>query len=250
MDFALPADLAQYLRDLDAFIDSEIIPLQNQDDNNRFFDHRREHARTDWDNGGLPRKDWEALLSECVKRADAAGFYRFALPKEFGGQGKGGNEVGRGSNFWMAVIREHLASKGLGLFNDLQTEHSIVGNFPDFVMVNNFGTESQKRELVEGRMKGEVRITFGLTEPDHGSDATHMETSAVKETRNGVEGYRINGSKKWNTGAHHATHAFIFARTGSKAGDIKGITCFIVDPKTPGFKVESYEWYVFQHTMS
>jgi hypothetical protein len=41
----------------------------------------------------------------------------------------------------MAVIREHLAAKGLGLFNDLQTEHSMVGNFPDVVMLMNFGNE-------------------------------------------------------------------------------------------------------------
>ena len=67
----------------------------------------------------------------------------------------------------MAVIREHLASKGLGLFNDLQNEHSVVGNFPDVVMVENFGTEEQKEELIGGRLKGKVRITFGLTEPLH-----------------------------------------------------------------------------------
>jgi len=53
------------------------------------------------------------------------------------------------------------------LFNDLQNEHSVVGNFPDVVMVENFGTEQQKEELIGGRLKGKVRITFGLTEPLH-----------------------------------------------------------------------------------
>jgi len=53
-----------------------------------------------------------------------------------GQQGDGSS--GRGSNLWMAVIREHLASKGLGLFNDLQNEHSVVGNFPDVVMIRYF----------------------------------------------------------------------------------------------------------------
>ena len=71
-----------------------------QDDNNRFFDHRREHARTDWDNNGLPRPEWEDLLREMRRRADAAGHLRFGLPKEFGGAD--------GSNLAMAVIREHL----------------------------------------------------------------------------------------------------------------------------------------------
>jgi alkylation response protein AidB-like acyl-CoA dehydrogenase len=142
----------------------------------------------------------------------------------------------------MAVIREHLASKGLGLFNDLQTEHSVVGNFPDVVMVKHFGSEKQKEELIGGRLQGKVRITFGLTEPLHGSDATHMATRAVPEKRNGVDGWKINGAKKWQTGMHHATHCFIFARTQGKDGDTKGITCFIVPPNSPGFRIESYEW--------
>lgn len=62
MDFELPPGLRDYFADLDRFIQSKILPLQYADDNNRFFDHRREHARTDWDNQGLPRKEWEELL--------------------------------------------------------------------------------------------------------------------------------------------------------------------------------------------
>ena len=104
MDFALPKELVDYLGVLDAFIEAEIKPLQAKDDNERFFDHRREHARTDWDNQGLPRHEWEELLREAKSLADKAGHFRFALPKEFGGQD--------GSNLWMAVIREHLAAKG------------------------------------------------------------------------------------------------------------------------------------------
>jgi len=241
MNFSLPEDLIQYLNDLDAFIAAEITPLQYENDNNRFFDHRREHARTDWDNGGLPRSEWEALLREAVRRADKAGFYRFHLPKAYGGQADGSS--GRGSNLWMAVIREHLASKGLGLFNDLQTEHSVVGNFPDFVMAEHFGTEAQKKELIWGRLEGRTRITFGLTEPEHGSDATHMATRAWRENKDGLAGWRIRGKKKWQTGMHHATHCLIFARTDGKDGDANGITCFMVDPKSEGLKVESYEWY-------
>ena len=83
------------------------VSLENQDDNIRFFDHRREHARTDWDNNGLPRREWEALLAEARRRADAAGHLRYAWPVEWGGKG--------GTNLAMAVIREHLAAKGLGL---------------------------------------------------------------------------------------------------------------------------------------
>ena len=141
----------------------------------RFFDHRREWARTDWDAGGLPAKDWEDLLGQMRRLADEAGHLRYGLPEEFGGS--------NGSNFDMAVIREHLAAKGLGLHNDLQNESSIVGNFPQVLMMNDFGSEEQKATLGAGMLTGDVRIGFGLTEPDHGSDATWMETTAVPSTR-------------------------------------------------------------------
>src|SRR5215831_16054339 len=105
MDFELPKDLVDYLDELDDFIEREIRPLERENDNIRFFDHRREDARTDWERGGLPSPQWEALLREAVRRADAAGHYRYAFPAEHGGKG--------GSNLGMAIIREHLASKGL-----------------------------------------------------------------------------------------------------------------------------------------
>ena len=115
---------------------------RRQDDNIRFFDHRREWARTDFDNDGVPREDWEALLREMRRRADAAGWLRLALPAEFGGQDA--------SNLKMAIIREHLAHKGLGLHNDLQNESSIVGNFPTVLMMRDFGTEAAEGRLDAG----------------------------------------------------------------------------------------------------
>jgi acyl-CoA dehydrogenase len=76
VDFEIPKELAAYLVELDEFIEREIKPLEQQDDNVRFFDHRREDARTDWERGGLPNREWEALLAEARRRADAAGHYR------------------------------------------------------------------------------------------------------------------------------------------------------------------------------
>ncbi|WAC22591.1 acyl-CoA dehydrogenase family protein [Blastomonas sp. SL216] len=234
MDFTLPAELTAYLAELDAFIAKEIKPLEQADDNIRFFDHRREWARTDFDNGGLPRHDWEELLREAQRRADAAGHWRFSAPKKYGGQD--------GSNLWMAVIREHFAAQGLGLHNDLQNEHSIVGNFPFVAMFEEFGTEEQKQEFILGGFERKRITAFGLTEPNHGSDATHMETRAVRETRDGVPGWRIDGEKMWITGMHVATHCALFARTSGEDGNARGITCLLVPTDTPGLKIEEYLW--------
>jgi alkylation response protein AidB-like acyl-CoA dehydrogenase len=234
MDFALPADLLAYLDELDAFIAAEIKPLEETHDNIRFFDHRREWARTDFENGGLPRHEWEALLREATIRADKAGHWRFSAPKKYGGKD--------GSNLWMAVIRDRFAAKGLGLHNDLQNEHSIVGNFPFVAMFETFGTEAQKEEFILGGFARKRIVAFGLTEPEHGSDATHMETRAVRETRDGIPGWRINGEKMWTTGMHVATHVATFCRTSGEAGSARGISCLLVPSDTPGVKIEEYLW--------
>lgn len=230
MDFAIPPHIRTLLEEMDAFIEAEIKPLQAQDDNERFFDHRREHARTDWDNGGMPRHDWEDLLKEMRRRADKAGFLRLSLPEEYGGRNIG--------NLAMAIIREHLAAKGLGLHNDLQNESSIVGNFPQILMFRDFGTPKQKEEWIKGALAGTHRAAFGLTEPDHGSDATWMETTAVRDGDEWV----INGAKMWNTGVHVASHDMVFCRTSGKSGDAKGISCLLVPMDAPGVKVEFYYW--------
>jgi alkylation response protein AidB-like acyl-CoA dehydrogenase len=234
MDFNVPAELTAYLAELDAFIEAEIKPLERQDDNARFFDHRREWARTDFDNDGLPRPEWEALLREAKRRADKAGHFRLSLPEEFGGKGVG--------NLWMTVIREHLASRGLGLHYDQQTEHAVVGNHPFIVMFRDFGTQEQKEEFINGALEGTRRVTFGLTEPYHGSDATHMATRAVPESRNGVPGFLINGEKMWTSGMHHATHCAVFCRTEGEDGAAKGITCLLAPTSDEGVKVEQYLW--------
>ena len=209
MDFELPQELTDYLQELDTFIAAEIKPLEQADDNIRFFDHRREDARTDW---------------------DAAGHYRYPAPKEYGGRD--------GTNLGMAVIREHFAMQGLGLHNDLQNEHSIVGNNISLLLMLHYGNEQQKAEWVDKLANGTAGFAFGITEPEHGSDATHMETSAVRDGDEWV----INGEKTWNTGIHAATHDLIFARTSGKAGDGNGITAFLVPAAARGFKVEEMLW--------
>ena len=234
MDFSLSPELVAYLAELDVFIEKEIKPLENENDNIRFFDHRREYERTDWEAGGLPKHEWEQLLAEARRRADAAGHLRYAWPSEMGGK--------NGSNLDMAVIREHLAAKGLGLHNDLQNEHSIVGNNPFILMFKEFATNAQYERDPAKLLAGQMRTIFGLTEPNHGSDATHMETRAVRETRDGIDGWRIDGEKMWTTGMHVATHCATFARTSGDDGAARGITCFLVPNPCDGMVIEEYLW--------
>ncbi len=230
MDHDIPADLADYLVELDEFIESEIRPLEEQDDNIRFFDHRREDARTDWDRDGLPNRQWEELLAEARRRADEAGHYRYPLSEELGGR--------NGTNLGMAVIREHLAAKGLGLHNDLQNEHSIVGNNVGLLLMLEYGSDEQKAEWVPHLLEGTRGFAFGITEPEHGSDATHMETSAVRDG----DGWVINGEKTWNTGIHRAHSDMILARTSGEPGDGHGITAFLTPMDADGLVIEEYLW--------
>jgi len=228
VDFTLPEHLPGLLDEMDAFIEAEIKPLERE--HMQYFDQRREYARTDWDNGGIPRREWEDLLGEMRKRADKAGWLRYGLPSQFGGRD--------GTNIDMAVIREHLAHMGLGLHNDLQDESSIIGNFPQVIMMDRFGTDAQKAEWTEALITGERSMAFGLTEPNHGSDATWLETRAVQDG----DAWVINGAKRFNTGVHRATHDLVFARTSGEPGQARGITAFLVPTDTPGFTVPYYWW--------
>jgi acyl-CoA dehydrogenase len=228
VDFTLPEHLPGVLAQIDEFIEREIKPLERE--NMEFFDRRREFARTDLENGGIPARAWEDLLDEMRSRADEAGWLRYGLPASLGGRD--------GTNLDMAVIREHLAAKGLGLHNDLQDESSIVGNFPQVIMMERFGAETQRKDWSEALITGERSFAFGLTEPGHGSDATWLETRAAR----GGHGWVINGAKRWNTGVHRATHDLIFARTSGEPGQARGITAFLVPTDTPGFSVPFYWW--------
>ena len=226
MDFAVPDEIEELLDELDEFIEDEIVPLEEE--NEEFFDHRREDARTNWEDG-TPTEEWEELLAEQRRRADDAGFYRYALPEELGGQD--------GTNLAMAVIREHLAHRGVGLHNVLQQEASVVGNFPITQILHEFGSE-QQRELIEDVITRESPVAFGLTEPEHGSDATWMDTTAKKD---GDE-YVIDGAKRWNSGMHVAEYDLVFARTSGDDGDHYGVTAFLVPTDADGLEVEYFHW--------
>ncbi|MDZ7784830.1 MAG: acyl-CoA dehydrogenase family protein [Halioglobus sp.] len=230
MNFDIPADIAAFLEELDHFIEHKIKPLEQRDDNVRFFDHRREDARTDWERGGLPNEEWEALLYRAKQMAIEAGIFSYPFPAEHGGRD--------GSNLGMAIIREHLAAKGLGLHNDLQNEHSIVGNNVGLLLLLEYGTEEQKTQWLDDLGNARRGFAFAITEAAHGSDATWMETSARRDGDHWV----INGEKTWNTGVHTADADLVMARTSGTPGDAEGITAFLVPMDTPGLRIEEYLW--------
>ena len=230
MDFEIPADIVAFIEEVDAFIDAKIKPLEQVDDNIRFFDHRREDARTDWHRDGLPNEEWEALLRQAKELAIEAGIFSYPFPAAHGGRD--------GGNLGMAIIREHLAAKGLGLHNDLQNEHSVVGNNIGLLLLLEYGTQEQKEQWLDGMKTARKGFAFGITEPEHVSDATYMETRAERSGDNWV----INGEKTWNTGVHTADADLVMARTSGKPGDGLGITAFLVPMDAPGVQIEEYLW--------
>jgi alkylation response protein AidB-like acyl-CoA dehydrogenase len=224
----IPTEVADFLTRLDEFIEREIRPLEEE--HIEFFDHRREWRRTDWENGGVHRREWLELLGEMRRRADRAGFFRYALPRSMGGLD--------GTNLGMAVIRDHLAARGLGLHNDLQTEASVVGNLVFPLILERFGTPEQKEKFMAGAIAGEAGFGFNLTEPNHGSDATWLETRAVRDGGDWI----INGTKRFASGGGIVDHAIVFARTSGEPGQPLGITAFIVDTHVAGYEIPYFHW--------
>ncbi|MCU0314702.1 MAG: acyl-CoA dehydrogenase family protein [Solirubrobacteraceae bacterium] len=225
-----PPAVAATLAELDAFIEAQIRPLELAGDNARFFDHRREWARTDVERGGVPSREWDELLAEMRRRADAAGWLRRGLPEHLGGSGA--------THLEMAFIREHLARRGVGLHDDALYESSVVGNFPVVVMFDAVASDAQRAEWIEPMITGELPVGFALTEPGVGSDATRMATTAVPDGDDWV----ISGRKRWNSAAHAVSHNVVFARTSGAPGEPLGITAFLVPTDAPGYAVDFFWW--------
>lgn len=99
-----------------------------------------------------------------------------------------------------------------------------------------FGTDDQKELFLKDLASGEKLGCFMLSEPEAGSDAASMKTTAVL---NG-DHYLINGTKSWITNGAEADTAIVFATTDKRLKH-KGVSAFIVDMKTPGLKIGKLE---------
>lgn len=228
MEWSVPEDIGRFIADLDDFIDTQIVPIEQE--NPELFDHRREFSRTDVERGGIPTRRWREVMVQARRLADEAGFYRYPLPEALGGAG--------GSNVAMALIREHLARRGPGLHAELSHEASVVANIPLALVLHEYGTPEQKEQYLERLISGDMEMAFGLTEPDHGSDATWLETTA---TRDGDD-WIITGAKRFNSVVDVSEVDLIFARTSGEPGKAQGISAFLVPTDAPGFEIPYYHW--------
>jgi alkylation response protein AidB-like acyl-CoA dehydrogenase len=167
------------------------------------------------------RKEWDDnsfFPIEVFKKLGELGLMGVLVPTEYGGSGFGYNE------YVTAILELTKIDPSIGLsmaaHNSLCTGHIMM-----------FGTEEQKRKYLPKLATCEWLGAWGLTEPNTGSDAGNMRTVAVKEG----EYYILNGAKNFITHGISGDVAVVIARTG-EVGDSHGMTAFIIERGTPGFK--------------
>jgi len=165
--------------------------------------------------------DWDESQHfpvELFKKMGEQGFMGVLVPVEYGGSGLGYFE-------YSAVVDEIAQVCGsIGLstaaHNSLCTGHILY-----------FGNDEQKQKYLPKLASGEWIGAWGLTEPNTGSDALRMQTVAKKVDG----GWELNGAKNWITHGISGNVAVVLARTGELL-DSRGISAFIVERGTPGFK--------------
>jgi alkylation response protein AidB-like acyl-CoA dehydrogenase len=126
-----------------------------------------------------------------------------------------------------ALLLEEIAA-GDGSVSTMVSVH----NSPTCIVIDHYGTDAQKDRWLRPLATGEAVGSFGLTEPQAGSDASNLRTRAVKKG----DRYIINGSKQFISNASHPGSAVLFAATDPSAGK-RGLSCFVVDKAMPGFSV-------------
>jgi butyryl-CoA dehydrogenase len=155
--------------------------------------------------------------AEAVRVLAENGLFGIALPKEYGG-------MGRKLIDFVLVVEE--LSRWDGSFGAI-FGGCMLGTIPILLA----GTEEQKRRYLPRIAGGKSVAAFGLTEPEAGTDAGSIRTSA---TRDGAF-YLLNGKKHFITNAGEADIYTVFAKTDPAAG-IRGISGFIVEKGTPGYE--------------
>jgi acyl-CoA dehydrogenase len=174
----------------------------------------------------FPADYWEehdrdhVYAADFVKDFADAGFLGILIPEEYGG---GGGTV---ADFCAAL--EEVAASG-GAMNAASSVHVPMLCVPTLLA---FGSDQQRRAYLPKIAAGELLVTFGVTEPDAGTDTTKISLAAKKV----ADGWVLNGQKVWNSGAAYAQKVLVLTRTstpgpGDRKGD--GLTLFLTDIQAP-----------------
>ena len=159
--------------------------------------------------------------TEIWKKACELGFVGIHYPEEYGGQGYGILEN--------ALVVEEFCRQDSGL--------GIAISLSDFAseIILRFGSDAQKKKYLISITEGKSLSSGGFTEPDHGSDITLMNTSAVKD---GDE-YVINGGKTFITNGTLSDFALVLCQTDDQVQpSYRGQTVILVEKGTPGYDTE------------
>ncbi|HKV59630.1 MAG TPA: acyl-CoA dehydrogenase family protein, partial [Ktedonobacteraceae bacterium] len=195
MDFELPEEHQLAYESAYAFAQDEIRP------------HNAEIERTD----EFPPWIWKRLAEQ--------GYTGIAVPEEYGGSG---------GDFLMAA----LVARAIGRANSgISMSFGAHLNLCAHNILRN-GTEQQKRKYLPGLTSAELIGGLGLTEPNAGSDAMGIQTTA----REVAGGYVLNGTKVCITNGPIADVLIVYTKTHPEAGS-RGITAFIFETNTPGYHV-------------
>ncbi len=162
-------------------------------------------------NGGKMEELWQELGEN--------GFLGVNTPQEYGGGGTGISEL--------AIVCEELATQGCPLL------FLIVSPAICASVIAKYGTEEQKREWLPPMASGEVKMAFGITEPDAGSNTHKLSTSAERVQG----GYRIRGTKYYISGADESAALLVVARTDETTGSREALSLFIVPTGAKGLEM-------------
>ncbi len=170
--------------------------------------------------------DLEARFpAETFRQMAELGFLGLPISEEMGGAGMG--------YFAYCLALEEIAKVCASTALGLEAHISLCT-----YLIDSFASEEQRRKYVPDLASGEKLGSFGLTEPEAGSDAGGTRTVARRDG----DSYVIDGRKAFITNANHAGTFVITARTDSESSTgTKGISAFIVERDTPGFHIEKGE---------
>ncbi len=162
----------------------------------------------------------DAIPEDIIDEMKAMGLFGLSVPQEFGGIGLNVPQEAR--------LIETLCYASLTFRSLIGTN---VGIGAQGIVMD--GTDEQKERWLPGIASGDIIASFALTEPDHGSDAGGIRTSARRDGSDFV----INGTKRYITNAVRAGVFTVFARTDPEKPGADGVSAFIVPADTPGITV-------------